>query len=71
MTENTFVCFGTKTTERAHAPDLPLDRKRTTEGRSQKQLAGQSSQENVIQEMRIGQKGDRSTEVRKVTAKTC
>ena len=69
--EDPFVCFGMKPTHRACTRDLPQDRKTTKEGRSQGQSAGESSQEKVSQEMRAGQRGDQSIDVRKVTAKTC
>ena len=71
QSENPFVCFGAKPTKRVCARDLPRDRKWTREGRSQWQSAGESSQEKVSQEMRAGQRGDQSTEVRKAATKTC
>ena len=66
QSEDPFVCFGMKPTQRDCKRDFPQDRKRIREGRSQEQLAGESSQE-----MRAGQRGDQLTEVRKATAKTC
>ena len=71
QSEDPFVCFGVKPSQRACMQDLPQDRKRTREGRSQGKSAGESSQEKVSQETRAVQRGDQSTEFRKVTAKTC
>ena len=66
-----FVCFCAKPPQRACARDLPRNRKGTREGRSRGHSAGESSQEKVSKEIRAGQRGDQSTEVRKATAKTC
>ena len=40
-------------------------------GQSAEGIRRDQSTEQVSQEMRVGQRGDQSTEVRKVTAKTC
>ena len=66
-----FICFGAKPTQRACARYFPRDWKRTREGRSHMKSVEESSQENVGQEMRTGQRGDQSTEFRKATARTC
>ena len=86
QSDDSFVCFGAKPTQRACVRDLPRDRKRKREGMSQRTVGrrdqsreGQSagrcsrdqSKEQVSQEMRVGQRGDQSTEVRKVAAGTC
>ena len=91
QSENPFVCFGAKPTQRACARDLPRDRKKTRKGRSQRrgkdsrheravkrrrtQSAESSrrdqSTEQVSQEMRVGQREDQSSEVRKAAARTC
>ena len=90
QSDNPFVCFGAKPTQRAFAWDLPRDRKKTREGRSQRRGKGSrheksvkrrtqsaeggrkdQSTEQVSQEMRVGQRGDQSTEVRKAAARTC
>ena len=50
QTENLFVCFGAKPTQRACARDLPRDRKKMGEGRSRRQWARQNSQQKVAAE---------------------
>ena len=60
QSEDSFVCFGTKPTQTACKRDFPQDRKRIREGRSQEQLAGESSQEKVSQEMRAIHRSQKS-----------
>ena len=67
QSENPFVCFGVKPTQRACMRDLPWDRKWTREGRSkrgQKDTGRRRDQstEQISQEMRVGQRRDQSTE---------
>ena len=77
---NPFVCFGAKTTQRGCVRDLPRDRK--DEGREIPDTVGKTVQsaegsrrdkstEQVSQEIRVEQKGDQLTDVRKASAKTC
>ena len=78
QSENPFVCFGTKLTQRACTRDLPQDRKdegkriweKREEG-SQKGAEGTSRQNRSVREMRVGKRGDQSTKVRKAAARTC
>ena len=73
QSENSFVCFGAKPTQRACARDLPWDQK--DEGREGPREEGVSRREQsaweISQEMRVGQRGGQSTEVRKADARTC
>ena len=70
QSENSFVCFGAKPTQRACAQDLPRDRK--DEGRKvpEKDSAEGSSRDQST-EQAVWQRGDQSPEVRKAAARTC
>ena len=46
--EDPFVYFGAKPTQRACARDLPQDRKRTNEGRSERETEGDNRQERAV-----------------------
>ena len=86
QSENLFVCFGAKPPQRACTRDLPRDRKdegrkvpetsrqeRSDKRRTQPAEGSSRDQstEQVSQEMRIGQRGEQSTEVREAAVKTC
>ena len=71
QSENPFVCFGAKPTQRACARDLPRDRKMTWEGRSQRQSAGEGSQEKWTELTSLQKRTEQPTEVRKAAASTC
>ena len=75
QSDNSFVYLCAKPTQRACTRDLPRDRK--DEGRnapekkdSIERSSRDQSTEQAGREMRIGQRGDQSTKVRKAAART-